>query len=211
MDRSLTLDPANLRPYIACAPLVLDDEVNTLHHQPVLVMVPLLTHVMPIDPVSRDHAVDGPLEPLPFTPGSSGISAGDDFYQIALFYPFHSALLTTRSQHFGCQRNDLHKTSFAQFPSHWSKNTSPLGILLLIQDNSGIIIELDMGPIGTAYFFRRAHDDGPHHITLFHRSPRRSPFDRSHDLVADTTVSARRTTQDADAQNFFTTGIVRHF
>jgi hypothetical protein len=211
VDRCLALDTANLRPHVAGPALVLGDKVNTLHYYPVQVVISAQTHMIAIDLVARDHAVNRAPYLFPFTSGSGSISTGDDFYQIALLNPFHSALPTIRSQYFGCQRYDLHESSFAQFPSYRSKNPSPFGILLLIQNHGRIIVESDVGSVSAVHFPGCTHDDRSHYITLFHRTSWRSPFDRSHDHITDTAITSRRTTQDADAQNLFATRIVRYF
>jgi hypothetical protein len=103
MNRRLALDPANLRPHVACPPLVLGDEVHALHYHPVFAIVPAQTPVIAIDLVAWDHTVNRTLYLFPFTSGTGGISTHNDFYQITFLNPFHGALPTIRSQYFGRQ------------------------------------------------------------------------------------------------------------
>jgi hypothetical protein len=69
----LTLDPANLRPHIAGAALMLDDQVDTLYDYPVIGSISSHLPVNPIDFIAVDHAVDRAAHCSALTPGSGSI------------------------------------------------------------------------------------------------------------------------------------------
>jgi hypothetical protein len=61
VDGRLAFNPAGLCPHVSSSALVLDNEIHTLHNDPVLVLVPTDFAVTPVDLVSRDYAMHSPL------------------------------------------------------------------------------------------------------------------------------------------------------
>ena len=54
---TLTLDPAELGPYVPSPTLVLDNEVDALHYHSIFVMIPGYAPVTAIDLVTMEHTV----------------------------------------------------------------------------------------------------------------------------------------------------------
>src|SRR5919204_6692383 len=65
---------------------------------------------------------------------------------------------TVTSQDLRCQRNDLHVVAFAQLSGDRPKDARPFRIVLVLEDNGGVIVEADVRAISSTVLFRLAHD-----------------------------------------------------
>ena len=51
--------------------------------------------------------------------------------------------------HFGSQGQDLHVILVAQLAGHWPKDTGTAGVVVVLDQNSGVLIEADIGAVST--------------------------------------------------------------
>src|SRR5690606_2929824 len=72
-----------------------------------------------------------------------------------------------------------------------------------------VLVELDVGTVGTTAFLLGANDDRLDDVTLLHVSTGDGVLDRGHDGVAHSRVTAAGTTEHADAEDLLRTGVVR--
>src|SRR5260370_35984992 len=81
---------------------------------------------------------------------------------------------TTRSasaptlQHFGCQRNDLHKITFTQFASHRAKDTCAARVIAGGDDYGSILVKANVRAIRARIFLCHPHNYRVHYLTLFY-------------------------------------------
>jgi hypothetical protein len=92
VNRSFTLDAADLRADVAGATLMPNNQVHTLHDHTILVRIPTDPPPGSVDLVAIYHLVHCAPQ-LPALPaGSRGIAPSNDLDSIALLNPFHVLL-----------------------------------------------------------------------------------------------------------------------
>jgi hypothetical protein len=89
MDGRFEFNPADLGSHITGAALMLDHKVHTLHHNPVLVLIPSNFSAVAVDFVTMDHALDRSAQRAAFAPGIRSISACDNFDRVPSLDSFH--------------------------------------------------------------------------------------------------------------------------
>ena len=81
--------------------------------------------------------------------GLALIFTGDYHYGIAGLYEKIVHFVAPPLQHFGSQRNDLHIILFAELARDGPKDTGALGLLLFVDDNRCVVVEADIGAVGS--------------------------------------------------------------
>jgi hypothetical protein len=178
VDRCLHFDPAELSLHIAGASLVLGDQIHALHHDPVPIWISAHLPFVAVDLEATDDAMYRTSHFSFVATARCRIASSNDFNCITLLDPFHITLSNDRLQDLGCQRKD----------------PSSFRVPQLVQDYGSIVIEPDVGTVGTSYFPGCTHNDCSDHISLFDRSSRRRTLDRSHNDIAHAAITPRRAT-----------------
>src|SRR5262245_58273673 len=65
-----------------------------------------------------------------------------------------------RSQHFGCERDDLHELVRAQLARHRAEDAGTDRLQLVREQDRGVAVEPDERSVGSAHTLARADDDG---------------------------------------------------
>jgi hypothetical protein len=71
-----------------------------------------------------------------------------------------------------------------------------------------VLVEADVGPVGTPTLLHRAHDDRLHDVTLLHVATGDGVLDGGDDDVTDAGVAPTRATEHTDAEDLLRTGVV---
>src|ERR1035441_6083298 len=110
----------------------------------------------------------------PFDDGPSLGGNGTD--HIGLLAPVlagqHLDLVTLANshlQHLRCQRDDPHEALVAQLSAYRAEDAGPAWLLLIIDEDCGVLVEADVAPVWPALLLLRADDDALDHIALLHR------------------------------------------
>jgi hypothetical protein len=82
-----------------------------------------------------------------------------------------------------CQTDNLHKVPLTEFPCHRSKNSRPLGIPLLIDNDCRVAVESDVAPIFPTGRLLRADHHRSNHRPLFKVASRNHTFYAANDNV----------------------------
>src|SRR5699024_9956710 len=80
----------------------------------------------------------------------------------------HSHFFRSSLHDFGSQGQDLHVVLVAQLAGHGPKDTGTSGVLVVLDQNSGILVETDIGAVGTADALGAADDHGLDDLALLH-------------------------------------------
>src|SRR3954453_9284808 len=112
------------------------------------------------------------------------------------------------SEHLRCQRDDLHEPLVAQLAPDRAEDARATRLAVLPQDDRGVLVELDVRPVGAAAFLGRAHDDRLDDVALLDVAAGDGVLDRADDDVTDAGVPTTGATEDPDAQNLLGAGVV---
>src|SRR5438552_6683251 len=70
------------------------------------------------------------------------------------------------------ERNDLHELALAQFAGDGTEDARPDRLALIVDENSGVVVELDVGTIFAAMLLHGSHDDRFDDRTFLHGAVR---------------------------------------
>src|SRR3954462_8814083 len=112
------------------------------------------------------------------------------------------------SEHLRGERDDLHVAAVAQLAGHRPEDARAARVAALVDDDRGVLVELDIGPVLAPELLLRAHDDGLDDVALLDGALRRGLLDGGDDDVADARVAAARAAHHADAQQLTRAGVV---
>src|SRR5262245_56031681 len=90
-----------------------------------------------------------------------------------------------RLQHFRSERDDFHELFPTKFPRDRTEDASSHRFTVLINQDAGIAIELDIGPVIPAHFLGRSHNDRAADVALLDGGLRNRFLDRHHNHVAE--------------------------
>src|SRR5207245_3690155 len=76
-------------------------------------------------------------------------------------------LFLSKLEHLRSQGYDLHEVALAQLPGDRPKDARAPGIVLIVDDHRGVVVEPDVRAIGSPVLLRHAYDDGLDDLTLF--------------------------------------------
>src|SRR5688572_9641274 len=107
----------------------------------------------------------------------------------------HGGLL----DHFRGQGDDLHDLLLAQLARDGSEDAGSLGLLVVVDQHHGVVVEPDVAAILAAAFLDRAHHDGLGHVTLLHGGSGDRVLHRHDHDVPHPAVAPAGATQDLDA------------
>src|SRR5919198_6053090 len=92
-------------------------------------------------------------------------------------------LASVISEHLRGQRNDLHVILVAQLARHRAENARPARVVLVAQDDRGVVVEADVRAVRPAELLVRPDDHRPHDFALFDRRVRDRRLDRADDDI----------------------------
>src|SRR3954463_1546326 len=104
------------------------------------------------------------------------------------------------SEHLRCERDDLHEPLLAQLATHRAEDAGSTGVAVGLEDDGGVLVELDVGPVGPAALLDGAHDDGLDDVALLDVAPGDRVLDGRDDGVADPGVAAPGPAEHPDAE-----------
>src|SRR5690606_18149600 len=107
-----------------------------------------------------------------------------------------------RSEHFGCERDDLHELLGAQLAGNRPEDARADRLVLVVQQYGGVAVEADQRTVGATHALAGAHHDGVVDLALLDLAARDRVLDRHLDDVADVRVAALGTAKHLDAHHF---------
>src|SRR6185295_9363526 len=113
-------------------------------------------------------------------------------------------------QHFRRKGNNLHKFLPSEFTSNRPKDTGPNGIPILIDQDTGIPIKLDVGTIFSSHLLGCSHDHGTAHIALLDRCRGNGFFDSHYHNVSERGIATSGSTQYMKTHGLFGTRVIGH-
>ncbi|EDM31396.1 hypothetical protein RTM1035_02865 [Roseovarius sp. TM1035] len=153
-----------------------------------------------------------------FTPSTTALP---DFGSTLVIVPFWPLSLPDRTttvspffslaailQHLRGERDDFHEVLGAQLANDRPENTGTNRLTCVVQDHGGVAVKANGGAIFTTDFLGGAHDDGLTDVALLHATARDGFLDRDDNDVAHGCVSTLGTTQNLDALNSASAGVV---
>src|SRR4051794_20320285 len=113
------------------------------------------------------------------------------------------------SQHLRCERDDLHVVAVAQLTGYGAEDARTARVSLVVDQDSGVLVEANVAAIRPAELLRGAHHDGTDHVALLDGGVGDGLLDRRDDHVADPGRRLLRAPKDADAFDRPRAGVVR--
>src|ERR1039458_2328744 len=120
------------------------------------------------------------------------------------------SLSDTHLQHLRCQRDDPHEALVAQFAADRAEDAGPAWLLLVVDEDRGVLVEADVAAVGTALLLLRADDDALDHVALLDRSPGDGVLHRGHKDIPDRRVPAAGADDHPVAAALLGAGVVGH-
>src|SRR5262245_28814749 len=112
------------------------------------------------------------------------------------------------SQHFRCERDDLHELRSAQLTRHGSEDAGADRLELAREQHGRVAVEADQGAVRAPYAVRRAHDDRVVDLALLDLAARNRVLDADLDDVADARVATLRAAEHLDAHEAASAAVV---
>src|SRR5258705_7331436 len=81
------------------------------------------------------------------------------------FLRMAARIAVLRLQDFRSKREDLHEFLGTQLTGHWPEDTRTDRLPLIVDQDGGVRIELDVRSVRAAHLFGGTHDHSLHHIT----------------------------------------------
>src|SRR3954451_18398140 len=113
-------------------------------------------------------------------------------------------------EHLRREGDDLHEVALAQLPGHRAEDAGSARVALRIDQHRSILVEGDVGAVGTPELLLGADDHSLHDLALAHAAARRRLLDGKGDHVADAGVAPMVPALDADAEDLPSAGVVGH-
>src|SRR4051794_27276618 len=105
------------------------------------------------------------------------------------------------SQHLRGQRDDPHEALVAQLATHRAEDAGAARLAVGTQDHGGVLVEADVGPVGTTALLHRAHDDRLDDVALLDVAAGDRVLDGGDHDVTDAGIPATGTTEHPDAED----------
>src|ERR1700704_701577 len=112
------------------------------------------------------------------------------------------------SQHLRCERDDPHKPLPAQLAAHRAEDAGAARVPAVPDQDSGVLIETDVGTVTAAALLAGAHHDRLDDIALLHPGTGKGILHCRHDDITDARVSPAGAAEHADTQDLLGTGVV---
>src|ERR1700729_2069749 len=114
------------------------------------------------------------------------------------------------SEHLRGERNDAHEALVAQLAADGPENASPARLLLVIDENGGVLVEADVATVRPPLLLLRSHDDALDDVALLDGGTGDGVLDRGHEYITDAGVTPARPSEHPDAEHLARAGVVGH-
>src|SRR5258705_4612959 len=118
------------------------------------------------------------------------------------------ALVDVHLQHLRGERDDLHEALLAQLAADRAEDARATRIVVGLDEDGGVLVELDVAAVGAAALLDGADDDGLHYLAALDAAAGDGVLDGRHDDVADAGVTPCRAAEHADAQDLLGARVV---
>src|SRR5687767_7411073 len=88
------------------------------------------------------------------------------------------------------ERDDLHELALTKLARHGPEDTGPDRLACVVDEDRGVVVELDVRTVAATGLFHSANDDRSHHGAFLDGAVRRGFLDGGRDDVADAGVLA---------------------
>src|SRR3954447_7780899 len=105
-------------------------------------------------------------------------------------------------QHLRRERDDPHEALVAQLPADGAEDAGPARLAVVLDDDRGVLVALDVRAVRAALLLDGAHHDGLDDVAALDPGRRDGLLHGGHDDVADPRIAAGGATEDTDAQDF---------
>src|SRR5690554_558067 len=120
-------------------------------------------------------------------------------------------LMLAISDYLRCQRDDLHELLVAKLATDRSEDARAAGVPVTLEEHSGILIELDVGAVGSTGLLLGANDDRLDDLALLDVSARDGVFHGRDDNVAESRIATAGTTEHANREQLLGAGVIGDF
>src|SRR4051812_15701240 len=117
-------------------------------------------------------------------------------------------IFTLISEHLRRERNDLHEPLLAQLAAHGAEDARATGFPVGLEDHRCVLVEADVGTVGTTALLDGAHDHGLDDVALLDVAARDRVLDGGDDDVTDAGVTPTGAAEHTDAQDLLGTRVV---
>src|SRR4029453_4107767 len=114
------------------------------------------------------------------------------------------------SQHLRRQGDDAHEALLPQLAAHGPEGAGAPGLLLVVDEHGGVLVEADVRAVRPALLLLGADDDAAHDLALLDRGAGDGVLDRGHEDVADRRVAAPPAPDHLDPQGLPGAAVVGH-
>ena len=111
-------------------------------------------------------------------------------------------------QRFRCQGHDLHVLLVTKFACNRTEDTRTAGRAVVVDQNSSILVELDVAAVSTTNFLLNAHHDTADDFALLNVAVGHCFLNAANDDIAEARVTALGAAQDLDALHLASAGVV---
>src|SRR5215218_4895201 len=119
-------------------------------------------------------------------------------------------ILSAMSEHLRGERDDLHEVAVAQLAGHRAEDAGATWVVAVVDQDGGVLVEGDIGPVVPPELLLRSHDHGGHDLALLHGAVRNRLLHGTDDDVAHARVAAVAAPAHADAQDLARARVVSH-
>src|SRR3984957_19629868 len=112
------------------------------------------------------------------------------------------------SKHLRCERHNAHEALVAQLAADGPEDAGPARLLLVVDENGGVLVEADVAAVRTTLLLLRPHDDALDDVASLDGGAGDGVLDRGHEHITDAGVAAARPTEHADAEHLACAGVV---
>src|ERR1700677_3131746 len=106
------------------------------------------------------------------------------------------------SEHLRGERDDAHEALVAQLAADGPEDAGPARLLLVINENRGVLVEADVPAVRPPLLLLRPHDDALDDVALLDGGTGDGVLDRGHEHITDAGVAPPRPSEHADAEHF---------
>src|SRR5690606_15373382 len=138
------------------------------------------------------------------------VLAGGDHHAVTLLDAVHVGFLSACSEHFGCERDDLHELLGAQLAGHGPEDARADRLLLVVEQHGRVAVEADQLTVGSAHARAGADDDRVVDLALLDLAARYVVLLGYLDIVAAAGRVALGASHHLYAHHFLGAGIFGH-
>src|SRR5690554_433959 len=117
-------------------------------------------------------------------------------------------LIRAMSDHLRSEGDDAHELLVAQLAAHGAEDAGSARLAVTLEDDRGVLVESDVGPVLAAALLRGAHDDRLDDVALLDVATGDGVLDGGDDDVTDTGVAPAGASEHTDAEDLLRAGVV---